>query len=177
MRPLFFALDLEGGKFFFNTVREGDSVLFATEDEGDASNWVMAFYRATGQAHKPQPPTSTGKSSILASGNGKMCSLLNQTLDPHPLGPSALQSLLPSPQPITSASRPLRNYKYNVSRINDAEIDNHIADNDRARKHGMEEFIALDPVTADHHNMFNDLQMWSLDWRLKDPYASLVNQL
>ena len=26
-------LDLEGGKFFFNTVREGDSVLFATEDE------------------------------------------------------------------------------------------------------------------------------------------------
>ena len=72
LRPLFFALDLEGGKFFFNTVREGDSVLFATEDEGDASNWVMAFYRATGQAHKPQPPTSTGKSSILASGNGKL---------------------------------------------------------------------------------------------------------
>ena len=72
IRPLFFALDLEGGKFFFNTVREGDSVLFATEDEGDASNWVMAFYRATGQAHKPQPPTSTGKSSILASGNGRL---------------------------------------------------------------------------------------------------------
>ena len=37
--------DLEGGKFFFNTVREGDSVLFATEDEQDAHNWVMAFYR------------------------------------------------------------------------------------------------------------------------------------
>jgi hypothetical protein len=29
----FFCPDLEGGKFFFNTVREGDSVLFATEDE------------------------------------------------------------------------------------------------------------------------------------------------
>ena len=41
--------DLEGGKHFFNTVREGDSVLFATEDEQDAHNWVMAFYRATGQ--------------------------------------------------------------------------------------------------------------------------------
>ena len=26
-------VDLEGEKFFFNTVREGDSVLFATEDE------------------------------------------------------------------------------------------------------------------------------------------------
>ena len=52
--------DLEGGKHFFNTVREGDSVLFATEDEQDAHNWVMAFYRATGQvnvAHgcRPRP--------------------------------------------------------------------------------------------------------------------------
>ena len=28
-----FFIDLEGGKFFFNTVKEGDSVLFATEDE------------------------------------------------------------------------------------------------------------------------------------------------
>ena len=55
-----FVLDLEGGKHFFNTVREGDSVLFATEDEQDAHNWVMAFYRATGQAHKPTPPTNTG---------------------------------------------------------------------------------------------------------------------
>ena len=60
--------------------------------------------------------------------------------------------------------------------IHHANLDNYIADNDRARKHGMEEFIALDPVTADHHNMFNDLQKWSLDWRLKDPYASLVSQ-
>ena len=60
-------------------------------------------------------------------------------------------------------------------RIHHANLDNYVADNDRARKHGMEEFIALDPVTADHHNMFNDLQKWSLDWRLKDPYASLVS--
>jgi len=109
---------LEGGKFFFNTVREGDSVLFATEDENDAHNWVMAFYRATGQAHKPTPPVSTGKnSSVLTANQG--------------------------------------------------------ADNDRARKHGMEEFIAKDPVGAGHHDMFSDLQKWSLDWRLKDPFASL----
>ena len=52
---------MEGGKFFFNTVREGDSVLFATEDEQEASAWVMAFYRATGQAHKPAPPVNAGK--------------------------------------------------------------------------------------------------------------------
>ena len=63
-------LDLEGGKFFFNTVREGDSVLFATEDENDAHNWVMAFYRATGQAHKPTPPVSTGKNSVLTANQG-----------------------------------------------------------------------------------------------------------
>jgi hypothetical protein len=62
--------DLEGGKHFFNTVREGDSVLFATEDEQDAHNWVMAFYRATGQAHKPSPPVTTGKSSVLSSNQG-----------------------------------------------------------------------------------------------------------
>ena len=48
-------------------------------------------------------------------------------------------------------------------------------DTDRARKHGMEEFIAADPVTAAHHGLFSDLQKWSLDWRLKDPFASLVN--
>ena len=109
---------MEGGKFFFNTVREGDSVLFATEDENDAHNWVMAFYRATGQAHKPTPPVSTGKNSVLTANQG--------------------------------------------------------ADTDRARKHGMEEFIAKDPVGAGHHDMFSDLQKWSLDWRLKDPFASLV---
>merc|ERR1719270_2737110 len=56
--------DLEGGKFFFNTVKEGDSVLFATEDEQDSHNWVMAFYRATGQAHKPAPPVTTGNSAV-----------------------------------------------------------------------------------------------------------------
>ena len=67
---------MQGGKFFFNTVKEGESVLFATdtekvgEDEGDplvtvdlvpqdAANWVIAFYQATGQAHKPAKPENT----------------------------------------------------------------------------------------------------------------------
>lgn len=68
--PLPHFLDLEGGKHFFNTVREGDSVLFATEDEQDAHNWVMAFYRATGQAHKPTPPVTTGKSSSVTKAQG-----------------------------------------------------------------------------------------------------------
>ena len=63
-------LDLEGGKHFFNTVKEGDSVLFATEDEQEAHNWVMAFYRATGQAHKPTPPVTTGKNSVVTKVQG-----------------------------------------------------------------------------------------------------------
>merc|ERR1719182_1068442 len=99
--------DLEGGKFFFNTVREGDSVLFATEDEQDSHNWVMAFYRATGQAHQPAPPVTTGKSSSLNKTQG---------------------------------------------------------DADKARKHGMEEYIAADPITFEHHALFKKLQSLSLDW-------------
>ena len=49
---------LEGGKFFFNTVKEGDQVVFATEDEAERTLWVQAIYRATGQSHKPVPPAS-----------------------------------------------------------------------------------------------------------------------
>ena len=73
--------DLEGGKFFFNTVREGDSVLFATEDEQEASSWVMAFYRATGQAHKPAPPVNSGKNPTDTKKTGGNCYLL-----PHKYG-------------------------------------------------------------------------------------------
>ena len=36
-------IDLEGGKFFFNTVREGDSVLFATEDEQVSQTFCSKF--------------------------------------------------------------------------------------------------------------------------------------
>merc|ERR1719150_3505905 len=109
--------DLEGGKFFFNTVREGDSVLFATDDEQDSHNWVMAFYRATGQAHKPAPPVNAGK--------------------------------------------------------NPAETKKAGGESDRSRKHGMEEYINADPITYEHHKLFEYLQRQCLDWRLNDPFASL----
>ncbi|XP_023334053.1 calcium-dependent secretion activator [Eurytemora carolleeae] len=113
---MFYHMNLEGGKFFFNTVREGDSVLFATEDEQESHNWVMAFYRATGQAHKPAPPVTTGKTTSLNKNQG---------------------------------------------------------DADKARKHGMEEYIAADPIGFDHHKLFCKLQTLSLEWRLNDPFASL----
>ena len=82
----------------------------------ESHNWVMAFYRATGQAHKPAPPVTTGKNPTNTK-NG------------------------------------------------DADI---------ARKHGMEEYIAADPITFDHALLFKKLQNYSLDWRLSDPFSSLV---
>ncbi|KAM9753878.1 LOW QUALITY PROTEIN: calcium-dependent secretion activator 2 [Menidia menidia] len=51
--------DLQGGRVFFNAVKEGDVVLFSCGDEQDRLMWVQAMYRATGQSHKPAPPPQT----------------------------------------------------------------------------------------------------------------------
>uniref|UniRef100_A0A8C8JJ03 Calcium-dependent secretion activator 2 n=1 Tax=Oncorhynchus tshawytscha TaxID=74940 RepID=A0A8C8JJ03_ONCTS len=48
---------LQGGRVFFNAVKEGDLVVFANDDEQDRMLWVQAMYRATGQSYKPIPPT------------------------------------------------------------------------------------------------------------------------
>lgn len=109
--------DLEGGRFFFNAVREGESILFATEDENESHQWVTALYRATGQAHKPTPPVMPqGKNSTLSKIQG---------------------------------------------------------DADKAKKHGMDEYISADPVRFDHHSLFRLLQTQTLEYRLNDPYCSL----
>ncbi|KAF7702047.1 calcium-dependent secretion activator 2 isoform X2 [Silurus meridionalis] len=47
---------LQGGQVFFSAVKEGDLVIFATNDEQDRTLWVQAMYRATGQSYKPVPP-------------------------------------------------------------------------------------------------------------------------
>ncbi|XP_034443782.1 calcium-dependent secretion activator 2 isoform X14 [Hippoglossus hippoglossus] len=47
---------LQGGRVFFNAVKEGDLVMFACDDEPDRVLWVQAMYRATGQSYKPVPP-------------------------------------------------------------------------------------------------------------------------
>lgn len=108
-----------GGKFFFNAVKEGDNVSFATDEETERQLWVQALYRATGQSHKPTPP-SVIKSPQLAREQG---------------------------------------------------------DVDRARKHGMEEFIQADPSTFNHNDMFKLLQSLTLDYRLNDLFCSLVSVL
>ena len=84
----------------------------------DSHNWVMAFYRATGQAHRPMPPVSTGASTAATKAQGQA--------------------------------------------------------GDSDRKHGMEEYIGADPITFDHAMLFKKLQSFSLEWRLKDPFSSLV---
>lgn len=114
---LMVGMDLEGGRFFFNAVREGESILFATEDENESHQWVTALYRATGQAHKPTPPVMPqGKNSTLSKIQG---------------------------------------------------------DADKAKKHGMDEYISADPVRFDHHSLFRLLQTQTLEYRLNDPYCSL----
>ncbi|KAH8249852.1 hypothetical protein KR038_011362 [Drosophila bunnanda] len=113
---LMFGIDLNGGRYFFNAVREGDSISFACDDENECSLWVMAMYRATGQSHKPTPPITQDKNSALSKIQG---------------------------------------------------------DADKARKHGMEDFISTDPCTFDHATLFKTLQNLTLEYRLNDPYASL----
>ncbi|CAH2243717.1 jg8777 [Pararge aegeria aegeria] len=105
--------ELEGAKYFMNAVRDGESVLMGVGDENECHLWVMALYRATGQSHKPTPPT---------------------TSDTH------------------------------IKIMGDA---------DKARKHGMEDYIQADPCQFDHHQLFTLLQSFTLKYRLQDPYCSL----
>lgn len=46
----------KGGTFYFKAVKEGDQVLFATEEELERQIWVNKLYTATGQSHKPVAP-------------------------------------------------------------------------------------------------------------------------
>ncbi|CAF0903505.1 unnamed protein product [Rotaria sordida] len=61
-------LIMHDGKYFFKAVREGDVVTFATNEENERHSWVQALYRATGQSHKPTPPTTQINKSNSTSG-------------------------------------------------------------------------------------------------------------
>ncbi|XP_050792041.1 calcium-dependent secretion activator 2 isoform X9 [Gopherus flavomarginatus] len=52
---------LQGGRMFFNAVKEGDTVIFASDDDQDRILWVQAMYRATGQSYKPIPASQAQK--------------------------------------------------------------------------------------------------------------------
>nr|XP_039264030.1 calcium-dependent secretion activator 1-like isoform X1 [Styela clava] len=115
----------EGGRVFFNAVKEGERIVFSSDDEQDRILWVQAMYRATGQSHKPVPPTQVQK---LTGGSNKHSQL-------------------------------------------DAPISQFYAD--RARKHGMDEFICADPCKYDHSSLFELLQKLTLNHRLGDSYSCL----
>ncbi|XP_076236618.1 calcium-dependent secretion activator 1 isoform X2 [Calliopsis andreniformis] len=114
---LMVGMDLGDGRYYFNAVRGGDNIVFASDDENECQMWVMVMYRATGQSHKPTPPVSVAdKNSTISKIQG---------------------------------------------------------DADRAKKHGMEDYISADPCKFDHHILFKFLQNLILDYRLNDPYCSL----
>lgn len=74
--PLFTGLD--GGRAFFNAVKEGDTVIFASDDEQDRILWVQAMYRATGQSHKPVPPTQVQKLNSKGGASAQMDAPISQ---------------------------------------------------------------------------------------------------
>lgn len=111
--------ELEGGKHFFNTVKEGDNVTLASDDENERALWVQAIYRATGQTHKPVPPV------------------------------------------------------IQTNKISNTQISRMQGDADRARKHGLDEFVQAYPCDFDHHDLFKVLQTLTLDYRLNDAYTCL----
>ncbi|KAL2093304.1 hypothetical protein ACEWY4_010616 [Coilia grayii] len=59
---------LQGGRMFFSAVKEGDQVVFASDDEQDRVLWVQAMYRATGQSYKPVPPTQNQRQNCRGGG-------------------------------------------------------------------------------------------------------------
>ncbi|KAM8861283.1 calcium-dependent secretion activator 2 isoform 2-T2 [Synchiropus picturatus] len=70
---------LQGGRVFFNAVKEGDLVMFACDDDQDRVLWIQAMYRATGQSYKPVPPLQSRTTNCL-QGNQKPASPIS--LDP-----------------------------------------------------------------------------------------------
>lgn len=151
-------------KYYFNVVKEGDSVVFACDDEQECFGWVMALYRATGQAHKPTPLRSQYASSSShyidaafaynASASGQQQTKLVGHSGPLTgAGPSGL-----------SISSMLNGVKGKSS------VD---AADQRARKHGMDEFISADPCKFQHNHLFQFLQHDTLRHRLQDRHCSL----
>ncbi|CAH2278162.1 Hypothetical predicted protein [Pelobates cultripes] len=69
---------LQGGRMFFNAVKEGDAVIFASDDEQDRILWVQAMYRATGQSYKPMVSNQAPKL------NPKGHNFQVETAQPHP---------------------------------------------------------------------------------------------
>ncbi|KAF6777469.1 hypothetical protein AHF37_02619 [Paragonimus kellicotti] len=122
-----------GGKCFFNLVKEGDSVMFATDDTTERQLWVQAVYRATGQTHKPIQPSN--ECFVATPSNAAI---------------------------VRSSSRASAGLGARTQ-----------GDVDRARKHGLDEFVSVEPWRINHAQLFRLMQSRSLEHRMKDSYVSL----
>lgn len=143
-------------KFYFNVVKEGDSVVFACDDEQECFGWVMALYRATGQAHKPTPIRDQYSGSTSHYLDAAFA-YQNSAYQPAKLVGSGV-----------SSSSGLSGLSMNGTK--GSLVD---AANQRARKHGMDEFISADPCKFQHSHLFRHLQNETLKYRLEDSYCSL----
>ena len=85
---------LDGGRTFFNAVKEGETVIFASNDEQDRILWVQAMYRATGQSHKPVPPTQVQKLNSKGGTAPQLDAPISQFCTSWRLGDSCVSSLL-----------------------------------------------------------------------------------
>nr|CDS27885.1 calcium dependent secretion activator 1 [Hymenolepis microstoma] len=73
-------------RFFFNLVKEGDTLTFAVFEETELHSWVQAIHRATGQSHKPVPTTRMISKTHLRKGGRDSA---------HHLGVSSLVAVKP----------------------------------------------------------------------------------
>lgn len=144
-------------KFYFNVVKEGDSVVFACDDEQECFGWVMALYRATGQAHKPTP--------IRDQCSGGTSHYLDAAF--------AYQSSAYQPAKLVGSGTSSSSGLLASSGINGTKGSSVDVANQRARKHGMDEFISADPCKFQHNHLFRHLQNETLRYRLEDSYCSL----
>ena len=52
-----------------------------------------------------------------------------------------------------------------------------LSDADKARKHGLDEFVVADPCKFDHHSLLVELQSLTLEYRLNDPHSVVVSHV
>ncbi|CAB1438025.1 unnamed protein product [Pleuronectes platessa] len=96
---------LDGGRAFFNAVKEGDTVMFASDDEQDRILWVQAMYRATGQSHKPVPPTQVQKLNSKGGASAQMDAPISQFLFKGATPCSSIAVFTRSNQPEADSAR------------------------------------------------------------------------
>lgn len=173
-------------KHYFTLIRENECALFCCDDEHEAASWVMALYRATGQAHKPEPLAQSGSGlfgqpRVLDSKSGDdqrgnadcstgqgpgSCQVDGKLSNASSANHDLLASLmLPSVASNVSQGRQVSGISGSGNqRVHSAEL----AAEQKARKHGMHEFISADAFKFNHNYAFRFIQHQMLKYRFED---------